>query len=89
MPSLSNTSDSNRKEGESMKVKQALELLNDLPLEEDLAIQWYTKEDIETNLERKITREVWEDVCSYACDEPDMRDFSIPYLLEKMEKENE
>jgi hypothetical protein len=71
-----------------MKVKQALELLNDLSLEEDLAIQWYTKEDIETNLERKITREVWEDVCEYACDEPDMRDFSIPYLLEKMERED-
>ena len=76
-------------EGErNMKVKQALELLNDLPLEADLAIQWYTKEDIETNLERKITREVWEDVCEYACDEPDMRDFSIPYLLEKMERED-
>jgi hypothetical protein len=71
-----------------MKVKQALELLNDLPLEADLAIQWYTKEDIETNLERKITREVWEDVCEYACDEPDMGDFSIPYLLEKMERED-
>jgi hypothetical protein len=71
-----------------MKVKQALELLNDLPLEADLAIQWYTKEDIETNLERKITREVWEDVCDYACGEPDMSDFSIPYLLEKMERED-
>jgi hypothetical protein len=72
-----------------MKVKQALELLNDLPLEEDLAIQWYTKEDIETNLERKITREVWEDVAQYACGEPDMSDFSIPYLLEKMESGSE
>ena len=71
-----------------MKVKQALEILSDLPLEADLAIQWYTKEDIEANLERKITREVWEDVCEYACDEPDIRDFSIPYLLEKMERED-
>jgi hypothetical protein len=71
-----------------MKVKQALEILSNLPLEADLAIQWYTKEDIEANLERKITREVWEDVCEYACDEPDMRDFSIPYLLEKMERED-
>jgi hypothetical protein len=71
-----------------MKVKQALEILSDLPLNADLAIQWYTKEDIEANLERKITREVWEDVCEYACDEPDMRDFSIPYLLEKMERED-
>jgi len=86
---LLDESSSREREGErNMKVKQALELLNDLPLEADLAIQWYTKEDIETNLERKITREVWEDVCEYACDEPDMRDFSIPYLLEKMERED-
>jgi hypothetical protein len=72
-----------------MKVKQALEILSDLPLEADLAIQWYTKEDIEANLDRKITREVWEDVCEYACDEPDMRDFSIPYLLERAERDDE
>lgn len=71
-----------------MKVKQVLEILNDLPLEEDLAIQWYTKEDTEINLKRKITREIWEDICEYACNEPDMSDFSIPYLLEKMERED-
>jgi hypothetical protein len=72
-----------------MKVKDVLEALKDLPLEADLAIQWYTKDDIELNLQRKITREVWEDVCEYACDEPDMSDFSIPYLLEKMESGSE
>ena len=72
-----------------MKVKKVLEILNELPLDEDLVIQWYTKEDIENNLERKITREVWEDVCSYACDEPDMNDFSIPRLLERMERDSE
>jgi hypothetical protein len=71
-----------------MKVKSVLEALKDLPLEADLAIQWYTKDDIELNLQRKITREVWEDVCEYACGEPDMSDFSIPYLLEKMERED-
>jgi 5,10-methenyltetrahydromethanopterin hydrogenase len=71
-----------------MKVKQVLEALNNLPLEADLVIQWYTKDDVESNLQRKITREVWEDVCSYACDEPDMSDFSIPYLLERMERED-
>ena len=47
-----------------------------------------TKDDVELNLQRKITREVWEDVCEYACGEPDMSDFSIPYLLEKMERED-
>ena len=72
-----------------MKVKRVLEELNNLPLEEDLVIQWYRKEDVELNLQRKITREVWEDVCEYACGEPDMSDFSIPYLLEKMESDSE
>ena len=71
-----------------MKVKDVLEALNNLPLEADLVIQWYTKDDVELNLQRKITREFWEDVCSYACDEPDMSDFSIPYLLDRMERED-
>ena len=72
-----------------MKVKDVLAALNDLPLESDLAIQWYTKDDIELNLQRKITREVWEEVCEYACGEPDMNDFSIPYLLERAERDSE
>ena len=72
-----------------MKVKDVLEILNALPLEEMVAIQWYTKDDIELNLQRKITREVWEEVCEYACGEPDMNDFSIPYLLERAERDGE
>jgi hypothetical protein len=72
-----------------MKVKDVLEALKDLPLEADLAIQWYTKDDVELNLQRKITREVWESVCEYACGEPDMSDFSIPYLLERAERDSE
>ena len=72
-----------------MKVKDVLAALNDLPLEADLAIQWYTKDNAEDNLKRKITEEVWESVCDYACGEPDMSDFSIPYLLEKMERDSE
>ena len=72
-----------------MKVKDVLAALNDLPLEADLAIQWYKKDDVELNLQRKITEEVWESVCDYACGEPDMSDFSIPYLLEKMERDSE
>ena len=72
-----------------MKVKNVLAALNDLPLEADLAIQWYTKDNAEENLKRKITEEVWESVCDYACGEPDMSDFSIPYLLEKMERDSE
>ena len=72
-----------------MKVKDVLEILNALPLEEMVAIQWYTKDDIELNLQRKITREVWEEVCEYACGEPDMNDFSIPHLLERAEQDND
>ena len=72
-----------------MKVKDVLEAFNGLPLDDMVAIQWYTKDDIELNLQRKITREVWEDVCEYACGEPDMSDFSIPYLLERAERDSE
>jgi hypothetical protein len=72
-----------------MKVKDVLEILNALPLEEMVAIQWYTKDDIELNLQKKITREVWEEVCEYACGEPDMNDFSIPHLLERAERDSE
>ena len=72
-----------------MKVKNVLEALNGLPLEEMVAIQWYTKDDIELNLQRKITREVWEEVGEYACGEPDMNDFSIPHLLERAERDSE
>ena len=73
-----------------MKVKKVLEVLNNLPLEEELTIQWYTKEDVELNLnlKTKITREVWEEVCEYACGEPDMSDFSIPFLLERAERKH-
>ncbi len=70
-----------------MKVSEVLSILKDLPADSDLAIQWYTKDDVELNLQRRITREVWEDVCEYACGEPDMSDFSIPYLLERAERE--
>lgn len=70
-----------------MKVSEVLSILKDLPTDSDLAIQWYTKDDVELNLQRRITREVWEDVCEYACGEPDMSDFSIPYLLERAERE--
>ena len=72
-----------------MKVKDVLAALNDLPLEADLAIQWYTKDNAEENLKRKITEEVWESVCDYACGEPDMNDFSIPHLLERAERDSE
>ena len=72
-----------------MKVKDVLEAFNGLPLDDMVAIQWYTKDDIELNLQRKITREVWEEVCEYACGEPDMSDFSIPYLLERAERDSE
>ena len=40
-----------------VKVSKVLETLNDLPLDTELAIQWYTREDVEGNLNRKITRE--------------------------------
>ena len=41
-----------------MKVKEALELLNELPLEAEICAQWYSKEDVERDGET-ISEEVW------------------------------
>jgi hypothetical protein len=41
-----------------MKVKDALEILNDLPLEAEICAQWYEKDDIEKD-GLPISDEVW------------------------------
>ena len=49
----------NKREREpKMKVKNALELLNDLPLEAEICAQWYEKEDMEYG-DETISNEVW------------------------------
>jgi hypothetical protein len=68
-----------------MKVRYVIDALKDMNPDDELAIQWYTKDDVELNLQKKIAPESWEFVCDYACEEPSMSDFSIPYLLEKAE----
>lgn len=42
-----------------MKVKDALTLLNDLPLEAEICAQWYEKEDMEYSKDEPISDEVW------------------------------
>jgi hypothetical protein len=42
-----------------MKVKNALELLNDLPLEAEICAQWYEKEDMEYSGDEPISNELW------------------------------
>jgi len=42
-----------------MKVKDALALLNDLPLEAEICAQWYEKEDMEYSGDEPISDEVW------------------------------
>jgi hypothetical protein len=71
-----------------MKVKRVLEELNNLPLEEELVIQWYRKEDVESNKGRKISREAWEHITDWAADYISEEDFGISALLERAE-ENE
>ena len=41
-----------------MKVKDALQLLNDLPLESEICIEWYEKEHLEYG-DETISNEVW------------------------------
>jgi len=71
-----------------MKVKRVLEELSNLPLEEELVIQWYRKEDVESNKGRKISREAWEHITDWAPDYISEEDFGISALLERAE-ENE
>ena len=41
-----------------MKVKDALAILNELPLEAEICAQWYEKEDMEYG-DETISNEVW------------------------------
>ena len=72
-----------------MKVKRVLEELNNLPLEEELVIQWYRKEDVESNKGRKISREAWEHITDWAADYISEEDFGISALLERAEENND
>jgi hypothetical protein len=42
-----------------MIVKNALAILNDLPLEAEICAQWYEKEDMEYDEKEPISNEVW------------------------------
>jgi hypothetical protein len=42
-----------------MKVKDALALLNDMPLEAEICAQWYEKEDMEYSGDEPISDELW------------------------------
>ena len=57
---LSRTADTtNKREGENeMIVKDALRILNDLPLEAEICAQWYEKEDMEYG-DETISDQVW------------------------------
>lgn len=72
-----------------MKVKTVLENFNDMPLDEDVVIQWYRKEHIEESTGKKISREAWESVCEWAPDYISPADFGIPTVLERAEADNE
>lgn len=66
-----------------MKVKDILEALNNMPLNDELVIKWYSKKDIEILTGYEVARESWEDVVERASDNVSIGDFCIPYLLEK------
>ena len=42
-----------------MKVKDALAILNELPLEAEICAQWYEKEDMERAGDEPLSDEVW------------------------------
>jgi hypothetical protein len=72
-----------------MKVKHVLEMLNDMPLEDDLIVQWYSKQDVENVLNKKVSRESWEHITEWAADYVSMEDFGVSTLLERSEQDSE
>ena len=66
-----------------MKVKNILEALNNMPLNDDLVIKWYSKKDIEILSGYEVARESWEHIVEKASDNVSIGDFCIPYLLEQ------
>jgi hypothetical protein len=42
-----------------MKVKDALAMLNELPLDAEICAQWYEKEDMEIEGKEPLSDEVW------------------------------
>jgi len=61
-----------------MKVKHALEMLNELPLEAEICAQWYEKDDME-NADEPISEEVWSEALRLM-DKYDLSD--MRYILE-------
>ena len=43
-----------------MKVKEALKYLSEYKNDEEIFIEWWTKEHMETNMGKEISDEVWE-----------------------------
>jgi hypothetical protein len=70
-----------------MKVSKVLELLNDMPLDEELIIKWYRKQDVEEYKKREISREVWEFITQWTPDYISEEDFGISRLLDKAEED--
>lgn len=66
-----------------MKVKYILEILKDMPPEDDLVIKWYSKKDIEILSGYQVAIENWEHIVKKASDNVSIGDFRIPYLLEQ------
>ncbi len=72
-----------------MKVSKVLEQLNDMPLDEELVIKWYRKQEVEEYKGRKISREAWEHITQWAPDYISEEDFGISALLERTEQDND
>jgi hypothetical protein len=69
-----------------MKVKEALTLLNDLPLEAEICIEWYEKEHLEYE-GKTISNEVWSKALNYMDKWSEMSDLhdSLQYAISEIE----
>lgn len=63
-----------------MKVKDALTMLNELPLDAEICAQWYEKEDMEYSGDEPISDELWHEA-NRLMDKWEVSD--LRYLLEE------
>ena len=67
-----------------MKVSRAIQLLSDEDPDSDLMIQWFTKEDVEGNLNKEIPDAHWEMAVNvFDNGEVSMEEFEVVHCLNR------
>lgn len=65
-----------------MKVREIIDTFSKYSSEEDVAIKWYDKDEIELNLEVGLSSTNWKLICKGFEENKDIDNFALTYLEE-------